>query len=96
VKQTEEKAQPRSYAQTLCSKTTAPTSYRLRTLEPPKEDPKKERQVVIKLGEQKEVEALRKLPTKDLLQYNVNKSRNKVMAALLQDLRIEEFDILAI
>jgi hypothetical protein len=67
VKQTEEKAKPRSYAQTLRSKTTALTNYRLRTLEPPKEDPKKERQVVIKLGEQKEVEALRKLLTKDLI-----------------------------
>ena len=31
-----------------------------------------------------------------ILQYNVNKSRNKVMAALLQDPGIEEFDILAI
>jgi hypothetical protein len=67
VKQTEEKVQPKSYAQTLRSKTTALINYRLRTLEPPKEDLKKERQVVIKLEEQEEVEALRKLPTKDLI-----------------------------
>jgi hypothetical protein len=67
VKQTEKKVQPRSYAQTLRSETTALTNYRLRTLEPPKEDLKKERQVVIKLGEQEEVEALRKLPIKDLI-----------------------------
>jgi predicted PhzF superfamily epimerase YddE/YHI9 len=67
VKQTEKKAQPRSYAQMLRSKTTALINYRLRTLEPPKEDLKKERQVVIKLEEQEEVEALRKLPIKDLI-----------------------------
>jgi predicted PhzF superfamily epimerase YddE/YHI9 len=52
----------------LRSKTTVLINYRLRTLEPPKEDLKKERQVVIKLGEQEEVEALRKLPTKDLIE----------------------------
>jgi hypothetical protein len=68
VKQTEEKAQPKSYAQTFRSKTTALINYRLRTLEPPKEDLKKERQVVIKLGEQKEMKVLRKLSIKDLIE----------------------------
>jgi hypothetical protein len=51
VKQTEKKVQSRSYAQTLCSKTTALINYCLGTLEPPKKDLKKERQIVIKLGE---------------------------------------------
>jgi predicted PhzF superfamily epimerase YddE/YHI9 len=52
----------------LRSKTTVLINYRLRTLELLKEDLKKERQVVIKLGEQEEVEALRKLPIKDLIE----------------------------
>jgi hypothetical protein len=51
VKQTEKKAQLKSYAQILCSKTTALINYRLRTLEPLKKDPKTERQIVIKLEE---------------------------------------------
>ena len=68
TKQIEEKAHPKSYAQALHSETATPTNHRLKTLEPPKEDPKKERQLVVKIGEQGEAEALRKLPTKDLIE----------------------------
>ena len=31
-----------------------------------------------------------------ILQYNVNKSRNKVLAGLLADPRVNEFDIIAV
>ena len=31
-----------------------------------------------------------------ILQYNVNKSKNKVLAGLLADLRVREFDIIAV
>ncbi len=31
-----------------------------------------------------------------ILQYNVNKSRNKVLVGLLADLRVNNFDIIAI
>jgi hypothetical protein len=51
----------------FCSKTTALINYHLRTLELLKKDLKKERQIVIKLEEQEEIKALRKLSIKDLI-----------------------------
>jgi endonuclease/exonuclease/phosphatase (EEP) superfamily protein YafD len=35
-------------------------------------------------------------PAIRILQYNVNKSRNKVLAALLEDQRLKTYDVIAI
>jgi hypothetical protein len=35
-------------------------------------------------------------PRLKVLQYNVNKSRNKVLAGLLEDPRVKEYDIIAV
>jgi hypothetical protein len=35
-------------------------------------------------------------PALHILQYNVNKSKNKVLAALLEDQRLKTYDVIAI
>src|SRR3954447_2714719 len=36
------------------------------------------------------------IPALRILQYNVNKSRNKVLAALLEDQRLKMYDVIAV